>query len=147
MGVVLDNLVPFAVLSGPNLGLNWGILRLVRDFIAYGMWVSGAQKCWPAQNRWFICTSVRSQDGTALSNSRRRKKSSAVPFFYIKNQDSIKAPISKVFFFFLVRGAGQDWKVRRFWPAPGCTGVGFLSWGWFWTTWYPSRCFPVLIWA
>ena len=39
MGVVLDNLVPFAVLSGPNLGLNWGILRLMRDFNAYRMWV------------------------------------------------------------------------------------------------------------
>ena len=61
----------------------------------------------------------------------------------INNQESGKVPILEVFCVFEVRGAGQDRKVRRHLPAPGCTGAGFLSWGWFWATWYRSRCFLV----
>ena len=64
-------------------------------------------------------------------------------FFDINNQECGKVPILEVICIFEVRGAGQDRKARRYLPAPGCTGAGFLSWGWFWATWYRSRCFLV----
>jgi hypothetical protein len=40
----------------------------------------GSQNFCRAQNRWFTCTGVRSQDATALSITHRRKKSSPVRF-------------------------------------------------------------------
>ena len=62
-------------------------------------------------------------------------------FFDIKNQECGKVPILEAFCVFEVRGAGQDRKGRRYLPVPGCTGAGFLSWGWFWAPWYRLRCF------
>ena len=124
-------------------GQKFRISELMRDFNPHKLWVSGSQFFWPAQNRWFTCTSVRSEDATALPNTYRRKKSSTFAFFALKIDKVEKCQIWRVFRVFEVRGAGQDRKGRQHLPVLGCTGAGFLSWGWFWVPWYRLRCFLV----
>ena len=43
--------------------------ELVEFFNAHRQWVLGSQKLWPAQNRLFTCTSVRSQEAIELPNT------------------------------------------------------------------------------
>ena len=68
-----------------------------------------------------------------------------IAFFALKIKKVEKCRMWRVFPVFDVRGSGQDRKGGRHFPAPGCTGAGFLSWGWFWAPWYSLRCFMVVI--
>jgi len=85
--------------------MKFRISELVRDFNAYRLWVSGPQKLWPAQNRWFTCASVRSEDATAPPNTHRRKKSSTLRFLPLKPKKWKCAKFGG--FFVFLRHVGQ----------------------------------------